>query len=558
MVKRLRYISGLVLFAYIFSHFVNHAAGLISVGAMERVLRVVVVLWASGPGNLILYAGLCTHVSLAFWSLYRRRSLKMPPREAAQLILGFLIPIALLLHITGTRIAHLLYGVSPTYTVELTLFWYRSPARGLIQGGLLVIAWIHGCIGLNYAFGQRPWFVRWKTPLSAIALLMPVLALLGYIEAGRSILALATSPDSPLAISNPTAQAQTERLQMIGYLLLGTFVAAIGATLLARGLRSLYLRRLGLVTISYPDGRRIRILRGATVLEASRGAAIPHAAICGGRGRCSTCRVRVVGPDLAIPPPHSDELKVLQRIGSPPMVRLACQLRPTGNIAVTPLLAPGATVRDGFAKPSYLRGSEREIAILFADLRAFTRLAETRLPYDVVFLLNRYFEEMGHAVESAGGRIDKFIGDGVMALFGVESGPERGCQQSLEAARAMAGRLAHLNETLGHDLKEPLRMGIGIHTGPVIVGEMGYGPAISLTAIGDAVNTASRLEVLTKTYQCELVVSQELIDRASIDLGDVPSHEIEIRGRDAPMVIRTLTYARDLPIAGTTLPLPAI
>ena len=89
-----------------------------------------------------------------------------------------------------------------------------------------------------------------------------------------------------------------------------------------------------------------------------------------------------------------------------------------------------------------MQGSEREIAILFADIRGFTALAEGRLPYDVVFVLNRYFSAMGRAIESAGGRVDKFIGDGVMALFGIESGPQAGCRAALAAARLMSERLA--------------------------------------------------------------------------------------------------------------------
>src|SRR5262249_44161618 len=79
---------------------------------------------------------------------------------------------------------------------------------------------------------------------------------------------------------------------------------------------------------------------------------------------------------------------------------------------------------DGFRRPGYLHGAEREIAILFGDLRSFTQLSEKKLPYDLVFLLNRYFAETGHAVEATGGRIDKFIGDGVMALFGLDPGAE--------------------------------------------------------------------------------------------------------------------------------------
>jgi adenylate cyclase len=245
-------------------------------------------------------------------------------------------------------------------------------------------------------------------------------------------------------------------------------------------------------------------------------------------------------------------LKVLRRVQVGPGIRLACQLRPLGDIRVTPLLPPFAQAQDGFARPGYLQGGEREIAILFADLRAFTRLAETRLPYDVVFILNRYFAAMGHAVEDAGGHLDKFIGDGVMALFGIESGPQIGCRQALRAARLMSERLVELNRALANDLPEQLRIGIGLHFGPTIVGEMGYGKAVSLTAVGDAVNTASRLESASKEYECELVVSEDLVARAGIDLAAFPRHEIELRGRRQVIALRTLTSAQDLPELAAT------
>jgi len=158
------------------------------------------------------------------------------------------------------------------------------------------------------------------------------------------------------------------------------------------------------------------------------------------------------------------------------------------------------------------------------------------------------YGRMGHAVEAAGGRIDKFIGDGVMALFGLDSGVEAGCREALAAAKGMAERMQSLNRALVHDISEPLRIGIGIHTGPAIVGEMGYGTAISITAVGDSVNTASRIESLTKTFTCELVVSEAVVLRAGIDLSAAPRHEIEIRGRVERLVVRTFASACDLPV----------
>src|SRR3989442_8385483 len=135
-----------------------------------------------------------------------------------------------------------------------------------------------------------------------------------------------------------------------------------------------------------------------------------------------------------------------------------------------------------------------------------------------------------------------------MALFGLDSGVEAGCREALAAAKDMAERMVILNRALIHDIPEPLRIGIGIHTGPAIVGEMGYGTAVSITAVGDSVNTASRIESLTKTYACEIVISEAVVLRAGIDVGDAPRHEIEIRGRVERLVVRTVTSARDLPV----------
>jgi adenylate cyclase len=277
------------------------------------------------------------------------------------------------------------------------------------------------------------------------------------------------------------------------------------------------------------------------VLEASRFARIAHASVCGGRGRCSTCRVRVVTDPSALPAPSPAEQKVLQRVGAPPNVRLACQLRPTADLSVVPLLPANAVARDGYAQPSYLAGQERTIAVLFADLRTFTGIAEQKLPYDLVFLLNSYFEAVGEAITAAGGIVDKFIGDGVMALFGVETGPETGCRQALAAAHAMVEKIEGLSQKLAAELAEPLKIGVGIHSGPAVVGRMGYGSNVHLTAIGDTVNVASRLQDSTKEYGCQLVISEQVAVYAGLNPSSNPlsmsRHELTVRNRREPLAI---------------------
>jgi len=550
MIRRLRLASGLVMFAYVTTHFVNHSLGLVSVQVMDEALRQIYQYWASPLGGVLLYSAFPIHYCLALWALWLRRSLKMPFAEAAQLVLGFSIPFFLTAHVLDTRVADTFYEADyGYYSALLYSFFVTNPLHGAMQLVVLVIAWVHAVIGLRFWLRLKPWYERWQPLLFAFALLLPTLAILGFFEAGRQVMTLAEDPAwvAELAQVHPRpAPANAAFIdRMVVWVRYG-FLAALLAVLAARIARWYWQRRRGVIRLSYPSGRVVQILRGVSVLEASRIAGIPHASVCGGRGRCSTCRIKVEGAKEAIPAPAPEEAKLLNRVGAAPDVRLACQLRPHGDLRVAPLLPATAQARDALRRPGYLHGAEREVAILFGDLRAFTQLSEKKLPYDLVFLLNRYFAEMGHAVEAAGGHIDKFIGDGVMALFGLDSGVEAGCREALAAAKDMAERLQSLNRALIHDLPAPLRIGIGIHTGPAIVGEMGYGTAVSITAVGDAVNTASRLEALTKTYGCELVISEAVVRHAGIDVGDAPRHEIEIRGRVERLVVRTFKSAKDL------------
>ncbi len=539
------------MLAYVTMHLLNHAVGLISLKAMEDVLWYIFRIWANRPGQVLLYGSFLVHYGLALRALWQRRSLRLRPSELSQIVLGFAIPILLARHVVGTRIGENFFHTDTGYYAFLLwVYFVDSPGHGYWQMVALVVAWSHAMIGLHFWLRVRPWYSRLQPVALVLAVLVPILSLLGMIEAGRQVAVLAADPNwtheafARMTLPSPEARRGLEQTTDGLSWFFGGIVAAV---LLARIARRVWRRRHGVVRIGYPDGRRVEVTPGTSVLEASRIAGIPHASVCGGRGRCSTCRVRVRGEVHAIDPPSANEIRVLRRIGARPNIRLACMLRPRGEVEVTPLLPPLAVAADGRSRVDFAQGSEREIAILFADIRGFTALAEGRLPYDVVFVLNRYFAAMGRAIESAGGRVDKFIGDGVMALFGIERGPQAGCRAALAAARLMSERLAELNLSLRAELDRPLRIGIGIHCGPVIVGEMGYGNAVAITAIGDAVNTASRLEALTKEYDCELVVSDETVARAGLDFSEFPHHEIEIRGKRETLAVTTFDRAADLP-----------
>ena len=350
-----------------------------------------------------------------------------------------------------------------------------------------------------------------------------------------------------IAQADPHAP-QSAALKQIEWTIYYTFGGALGAVLLARSVRRVLEHRRGTIRTSYPDGRQVTVPIGFTILEASRLGQIPHASVCGGRGRCSTCRVHVVAGLKAIPAASADELRVLERVGAPPGVRLACQSRPRGDVTVRPLVAPHAAPASSLVAPRSLVGNEQEVTVLFADLRKFTTLAERRLPYDVVFFLNRYFEAAGRAIERAGGVTNQFTGDGVMALFGVDTDPARGCRQALLGAQAMARSVAALSQTMAEELDEPLRIGIGIHTGPAVVGQMGYGVTVYLTAVGDTVHVASRFQDLTKQYQAQLVISEEVASRAGVDVSAFARHEITVRNRREPLAIRVIPDVAELEV----------
>jgi len=546
MARRLRLWSGLVLFAFVCTHLLNHTLGIVSLDAAEAGRRVFLAIWRNPLGTLVLYGALISHVVLVLTALYQARHLRLPRWEVVRLALGLAMPLMLIPHIFGTRILADATSFEDTYAYVVVGMWVQHPESAVIQALLLIVAWVHGCMGVRWWLTFKPWYPRYRTMLRAAALIVPTLALAGFAAIGHETAYLATAPgwlDRTFAGITP---AQEDMVLSWGGTANGTFVTAVVLAFAGRYARSWIQRRRGVVRLTYPGGRRVVVTPGMSVLDASKSAGIPHASLCGGRGRCSTCRSRIGPASARLPQPSPEEARVLKRVGAAPNVRLACQLHPTTDLTIVPLLPPSIQSAEGVLRPSSGQASEQEVAILFADIRGYTKFSEHRLPYDVVFVMNEYFKSMGQAVEASGGHLDKFIGDGVMALFGVWTDPARGCRQALDGAVAMAHALDELNRALALDLAEPLRIGIGIHSGPVIVGEMGYGRARTLTAIGDAVNTASRLESASKEFHAQLMVSDDVAKQAGVDLSDFARHEIEVRGRTTALPIWVIPSAIDL------------
>lgn len=551
MTRRIRLVTGLILFFFVTGHLLNHIFGLHSLAAMEAGREWFVLIWRNPLGGIALSLSLMAHLLLAAWALYTRRSLRMSGGEAFQLVFGFSIPLLLASHIIGTGASHQMFETNDNYTYVLLAQWKYLDNGVLLQTAGLFAAWIHGCIGLYYWLRLKRWFQTLAPGFFAFAILMPVASWLGYYIAGKEVLALAENPEwlrEAWRVINPPTNAQVETLYDITFWMQMFVVGLIGLALAGRVIRFGLERRRGMISIEYPNDRTVRTVNGVNILDASNENNIPHASVCGGRGRCSTCRIRVVSGEEGLSQPSAEELRVLERVGAPPHVRLACQAIPSTDVSVVPLLPPNATVRDSRRRSPDLAGQERDIAILFADLRSFTQFSEKKLPYDVVFVLNRYFAHMGEAVEASGGHLDKFIGDGVMALFGTKTDIRTGARQAMQAAQEMSKKLMDLNEQLKDELEEPLRIGIGIHVGPAIIGEMGYGTATGLTAIGDSVNTASRLEAMTKEFGAQLIVSEDVTRSAEAAVADYDEQEIAVRGRDEGVKVYVIKNAAELSV----------
>ena len=381
------------------------------------------------------------------------------------------------------------------------------------------------------------------------ALLVPVLALLGFAAGGREVARLAEDPDwlnqAVAEIGFPDEDGVAV-LYAIRNWFIGGFSPVLAAALIGRAVRR-WITSHRAVVITYPDGQKVEMQTGTTILDASRIG-----------GHSPRLRLRRPRPLLHLPGAHlrrrsasaAGERRRAQGAG-PRRRRAQCAAglpdaahRRRRHRAAAAGHAPArATPRRG---PAISRAMRRRSPSCSPTSAPSPAWPSTSCPMTWCSSSTAISAPWALAVENTGGRLDKFIGDGVMALFGIGANPGEGCRQALAAAKAMAENLQEINQTLQHDLNEPLRIGIGIHAGPAIVGEMGHGRATSITAIGDAVNTASRLEALTKEYGCQLIVSEAVAHHAGLDTAGCERHEIEIRGRREPLAIYAIADAHGL------------
>lgn len=263
--------------------------------------------------------------------------------------------------------------------------------------------------------------------------------------------------------------------------------------------------------INFQNESTVNAEPGQSLLQVALKNGLPHIHACGGNARCSTCRVMVHEGVEHCLPRNPAEQAMADRKGLEPNIRLACQTTVTGPVRVRRLVLDDADLEVAVAHGSVTTGREARIAILFSDVREFTRFSESQMPYDVVHVINRYFRRMGEIVLAHEGFIDKYVGDGLMALFGLnEPDPQKSCRDAIGAGLAMIDALADLNTYLKRTFNTTFGIGVGIHFGAVVIGQVGHPRKMQFTAIGDAVNTASRVESATKDAAVGLLVSDSV------------------------------------------------
>lgn len=548
ILQKLRLTSGLVLFTFALTHFLNHALGLIQVEAMHDFEAWRTFVTRSVPGTIVLLWAILTHTLLGLWKLARRTTWRLQVWEVAQILLGLSIPFLLFPHIVNTRIAHVFFNVEDNYLYELARLW---PVSALTQSTLLVLVWLHGCIGIHFWLRLEPAYRMFQPVLLFLAIVIPLAALTGFMVSGRAVAQLIEDPgmfDRVKALTRWPNAAVNERLAELRLLARVGFYSVAALFGLYSAWRFIALMAGPRVAVTFTGGPTVRVAKGPSLLEISRMHKIPHAAVCGGRARCSTCRVRIDEGFEGLPPPKFPEAFTLASINAPPNVRLACQVFPERTITVTRLLRPGSTGPEAAEiQETDSAGTEKTLCVMFLDLRDFTRMSQNRLPYDVVYLLNEFFTATGVAITNHGGWIDKFLGDGLLAIFGQDDGVEAGCRQALRAARDIDLSLDFVNAKLQAEVGRPLRVGIGLDAGPLLLGRIGYGASVDLTVIGSPVNVASRLESLSKEKAVQIVLSRRVARYAGWEGDGHLAASVDVRGVAEPVEVLGVTRGRDLP-----------
>lgn len=351
--RRFRLATGVVLMAFVAGHLVNIALGLVSLETIDAGETYFMMPWQTRAGEALLFISALVHTFAGLQAILARRSLAMSATDVVQIVLALLVPPLLLAHIVFTRLTvAYIDGFFASYGLLLAVLWQIGPLYGLQQLLVVLIIWTHGAIGIYSRLVLLPLW-RWLGGfVLAIMFAVPVLALLGFVAAGKAVLQrLATDANFQQSVHADLAkiasvQPQLDRVADAFLIFYGVLAAAVLAALVLRAL----LGRRRTVTVAYDDGKVARARPGLTLLEISQLNGIPHAHVCSGRGRCGTCRVEVEAGAEHLSAMDILERRTLAIMHAGANVRLACQARLAGGevrlTRLLPAFADASAVRE--------------------------------------------------------------------------------------------------------------------------------------------------------------------------------------------------------------------
>lgn len=296
-----------------------------------------------------------------------------------------------------------------------------------------------------------------------------------------------------------------------------------------------------------PDDKKIDISFNESILTASIRNNIPHLSACGGVGKCSTCRIEVIKGGINCSKPSYLEKKLAKKLKFPNNIRLACQTKVHGNISYRRLLLDKRDLNlNSQVTQQKLEsvGTIRNITIMFCDIKGFTPFSESLSAYDVIFILNRYFSIMREIIIQNTGEINNYIGDAIMAIFGLKESRQqtlRATNAALQMIEAMDEFKEYLNKAYGRSFD----IRIGIHFGEVIVGTVGDGDDKKLTVIGDAVNVASRIESINKDADTRLLVSDKAYSQIKDSVSVNNFLRLKLRGTSELITLHEINAVKE-------------
>ena len=315
LVRRTRIISGLVLFLYASTHLLNHSVATFSIAAADAVWEYFIAVWRNPVAEILLFASLALHILLGVQAVLRRKSFRMTAREWVQMVFPFLALIVLIPHVLTTAILSRVFGVEDNYELIFagTLVDPSLASKYTVFYSLMIVMiWTHGVIGMNGLLRYRPYYLRFRRLFIGFFWAVPILALASFIS-GLKEMTLITYAHSQVhddyymltILMKAVAEKAFPIITQIDQMTKAYYpIAALVLVALAVG-NVLRAQFFGQVTITYPNGREVRVSRGTKILEASRIGKVPHQSVCGGKGRCTTCRVRIVSYGGGLPVPNA-------------------------------------------------------------------------------------------------------------------------------------------------------------------------------------------------------------------------------------------------------------